>query len=349
MAPVAQTLGETTGSVSALQQLKTWIEDCNANHPRCKPVSATGNDDQETGDNPTSTGSSRDPAPRRLIKVGRDDEKPYVVDLTEPPYYGKVPRYSTLSWCWGDSTMKMKTEDVPQFMDPAHGIPDLSVQKTFKHAIDVTRSLGIGYIWIDALCIIQEGPDADFHAEGVKMDRCYRNSAVTIAAAASTSGSGGLFYPVNGRMRDLSDLIPNTFTTSEHCKLPSAGPWSVLAADMWEDQLLRSSHLYTRGWVVQGEHDDYCTNDPALTFGQSGCFLRVLYTLRRSNCSGIVRLLPLARPFLPDCRHCWILRQRPAVTGVGVCSTAPNCLSKMKTTPTRPSGMLQSAITLPAA
>jgi hypothetical protein len=70
------------------------------------------------------------------------------------------------------------------------------IPQTIVDAIEITRTLGIWYLWVDTLCIIQH-VDEDFHAEGVKMMDYYENSYITISAAASTSAYHGIFLPCN--------------------------------------------------------------------------------------------------------------------------------------------------------
>ena len=56
----------------------------------------------------------------------------------------------------------------------------------------MTRELGIKYIWIDSLCIIQDDID-DWDKQSALMKDVYGHSYLTIAATASKNGSGGLF------------------------------------------------------------------------------------------------------------------------------------------------------------
>jgi len=55
---------------------------------------------------------------------------------------------------------------------------------TFRDAINVVRVLNIQYLWIDALCIIQDD-DFDKAIEMARMDQIYQDAFVTIAAANS--------------------------------------------------------------------------------------------------------------------------------------------------------------------
>ncbi|KAH0498520.1 hypothetical protein TgHK011_005772 [Trichoderma gracile] len=63
---------------------------------------------------------------------------------------------------------------------------------TFQDAIDMTRRLGVRYLWIDALCIIQEDEE-DWLKEAPQMATIYENAYLTLAATASTDSHGGLY------------------------------------------------------------------------------------------------------------------------------------------------------------
>ncbi len=69
--------------------------------------------------------------------------------------------------------------------------------KSFQHAIMVTSDLGYKYLWIDALCIIQDSPE-DWLKEGIQMALIYKNAMCNISATASKDSHGGLF-----RSRDV--------------------------------------------------------------------------------------------------------------------------------------------------
>ncbi len=63
----------------------------------------------------------------------------------------------------------------------------------FEGAISVVRTLGIKYLWVDSLCIIQSGDDgADWATESTMMRQYYQNSLFTIAAASGTGDRGFL-------------------------------------------------------------------------------------------------------------------------------------------------------------
>ena len=64
--------------------------------------------------------------------------------------------------------------------------------KTFQDAVSITRSLGFEYLWIDSLCIIQ-GKEGDWEEQAQKMGQIYRDSVLTIVAAAAKNAGTGCF------------------------------------------------------------------------------------------------------------------------------------------------------------
>jgi hypothetical protein len=64
----------------------------------------------------------------------------------------------------------------------------------FRDAVSIARDLKIPYLWMDSLCIIQEGDGGtDLDREIAKMGAIYRNSRLNIAAVSSPDSSGGCF------------------------------------------------------------------------------------------------------------------------------------------------------------
>ncbi|OBT40849.1 hypothetical protein VE00_08622 [Pseudogymnoascus sp. WSF 3629] len=64
--------------------------------------------------------------------------------------------------------------------------------QTFRDAINITRELGLRYIWIDSLCIVQDSPE-DWTFEVNRMTDVYRNAYVTLAADMAHHSDAGLF------------------------------------------------------------------------------------------------------------------------------------------------------------
>lgn len=86
---------------------------------------------------------------------------------------GEAVPYVTLSHCWGqtDSIHSIQTER-HNLRDHKKVIKFLSLPKTFQDAVTLCRELGIKYLWIDSLCIIQND-EADWVTESAKMGSIY--------------------------------------------------------------------------------------------------------------------------------------------------------------------------------
>jgi len=67
--------------------------------------------------------------------------------------------------------------------------------KTIRDAITVTRDLGIRFLWVDALCIIQDSRKGkDWHREASKMRDVYSNAFVTISAETAMDARQGFLF-----------------------------------------------------------------------------------------------------------------------------------------------------------
>jgi hypothetical protein len=83
--------------------------------------------------------------------------------------------------------MITSTDNIDKRME---GILFQDLPKTFKDAVVLTRALGIQYLWIDSLCIIQDSV-SDWAAELSQMADVYKHAALTIAASCSTDSYNG--------------------------------------------------------------------------------------------------------------------------------------------------------------
>jgi hypothetical protein len=89
--------------------------------------------------------------------------------------------YLALSHCWGTALgahIPRTTKATLTARQSCIHWDELS--KTFQDAIKITQGLGVRYIWIDALCIVQDDQE-DFEIECAKMAMVYSNAYCTIA------------------------------------------------------------------------------------------------------------------------------------------------------------------------
>ncbi|KFA81049.1 hypothetical protein S40288_00762 [Stachybotrys chartarum IBT 40288] len=105
------------------------------------------------------------------------------------PHSGK---YVALSYRWASSSENFTTttarlkelEAEDALRHHFHQIP-----QTIQDAMDCVRELGEKFLWVDALCIIQDSPeDKDYFIQ--QMDQIYENALVTIIAAPPSEEHG---------------------------------------------------------------------------------------------------------------------------------------------------------------
>ena len=156
--------------------VKSWIRECTENHELCNTAGAFSE-------------GSPPKLPKRVLDLGTN-----VLDSGESirlrSNVEERDEYVCLSYCWGDiPILKTTSENISEH---ENNVAWSSLNKTFQDAIRVTRALGIRWLWIDALCIIQDDR-ADWALEAAKMALIYENSLITLAATGSKDGNGGLF------------------------------------------------------------------------------------------------------------------------------------------------------------
>jgi hypothetical protein len=124
------------------------------------------------------------------------------------------PRYIALSYCWGALTTKQRLFQTTNSNYGARvsGFDITELPKTLQDAVKVARGLGIDYIWIDAICIIQDN-DKDWAREAAQMNKVYSHAFLTVAAATSRSSLDGFLKPRRGSCQislgfSFTDLQP---------------------------------------------------------------------------------------------------------------------------------------------
>lgn len=212
------------GSEHNYNVAKSWLEDCCTLHKNC-PGKATVK------------------LPTRVIDVGTLDE------LQGPRLFLSEDieaSYVALSHCWGGVVSQMlMTDTLETFKDV---IPLSSLPANFQDAISITRHLGIQYLWIDTLCIIQDSKD-DWEAESKKMGSIYRNALVTISAATACRSTDGILRCSPGS-KTSRGAIPLKISTDNK----SHDTVQVSLKDEEEESLgslFSTSPLNKRGWTLQ--------------------------------------------------------------------------------------------------
>ncbi|KAL7897971.1 heterokaryon incompatibility domain-containing protein [Trichoderma sp. TUCIM 5745] len=176
VAPPRDVLQSTTSTF-----LRQAIERCDAHHGECK----LGRDPSFL---PTRLVDVRDENAVRLIEsftiLGGDDDSS-----------SSTPKYAALSYCWGPRThadQQLMTTD-SNILEHLIDIPMKDMPALLKDAIYATRELGIPFIWIDCLCIIQKNLQ-DWEKEASSMHKVYGSAYITLCPTLSKSCTNGFLF-----------------------------------------------------------------------------------------------------------------------------------------------------------
>ena len=126
--------------------------------------------------------------PTRLIDVGDDACANSRLVLSSTISRSQQPKYAALSYCWGnekDAKSQFMTEK-SSLRQRCVSLPSELLTSTTNDAIAITRSMGLRYLWIDALCIVQDDED-DWVYESTQMGSIYRHAFVTFCSLTSDS------------------------------------------------------------------------------------------------------------------------------------------------------------------
>lgn len=153
-------------------------------------------------------------------------------------------RYVTFSYVWGQGnkfmTMSANLEllSTPGIFDQ----PDIlaKIPKTIKQAIDLTRELGEKYLWVDALCIVQDGLDKNDQLNA--MSSIFANAVLTIVAADGQDAQAGF-----RGLRDISE--PRKVKQRIAHLLPRQYLVKPSSKQVWDDSVLKP--WSTRAWTFQ--------------------------------------------------------------------------------------------------
>lgn len=185
-----------------------------------------------------------------MLKIQTDAKGDLDVHLLEPRP-DEQGAYIALSHCWGNSqpcvTAHATTEDGASTLEHRkRGIFWNTLPKTFQDAITVTSLLGLSFIWIDSLCIIQNDKE-DWATESAKMADIYEHASLTISATVSAGDSYGCFSSSFSTSRSLLISLPEDVGTCEIAVRKPISHWDTLG----QGELHARFPLMSRGWAFQ--------------------------------------------------------------------------------------------------
>ncbi|KAF5685934.1 tol [Fusarium circinatum] len=218
--------GRMIGSLLDLAIPQRWIKQCEDQHGEdCRKPKWLSDSDTEW--------------PNRCRVIDAKEHR--IVDLLP------TMRYVALSYVWGSSEQakqsrferRLTRENLSRLQQP-NSLSEIYVPQTIKDAMHVTEQVGERFLWVDALCIVQDDP-TDLGHQTARMDLIYSKALFTILAACgedSTSGLAGL--PSNSR-----DVF------QRQVKVSSSGLHIMPLVTLSEEDTLQFSTWNTRGWTFQ--------------------------------------------------------------------------------------------------
>ncbi|KAI9778574.1 MAG: hypothetical protein M1839_007967 [Geoglossum umbratile] len=222
-------LAADPSSEETFSLISRWLSSCVDGHAACRPSDSAC-------------------LPLRVLDVGAPGSKGVYPEPFLSVGANRPGKYATLSYRWGDGLTLTTTLSTLETWK--EGMALCSMPQTFRDAIEVTRRLGIRYLWIDALCIVQDSPQ-DWQEQSAIMSQVYMDAWLNI----STEGA---LDPQSGFLNERKILEIRS------CRHPtllgsSAGPDGAAVSTAKvicptvprRDQILSLGSLNSRGWILQ--------------------------------------------------------------------------------------------------
>ena len=154
--------------------------------------------------------------PSRLIHVGSITRPILHLDVSDT-----LPvdvEYCSLSHCWDSGPGLQLTHE--NFSKLQRSIPLERLPMIFQNAVKCSREMGLEYLWIDSLCIIQDSMD-DWRCELPKMDYIYARASYTIVITTSLLGARVGEESLGERQAQTGDLERESVSSALHHSAPA--------------------------------------------------------------------------------------------------------------------------------
>jgi len=209
-----------------------WLRTCREDHPAC-------------------SSNMNVPLPTRLLDVGPLESDSIRLIVTT----GQKGSYIALSHCWGGGIEMRTTRDSIEARK--RQILYSELPRTFQDAVTVTRDVSLRYLWIDALCIVQDDSE-DWEKESGNMAAIYHNAYTVLGADKSSDSHSGFLDASPGGYHGDGELIAAvdsensmiyarlTFFHNNPCPIFKNGLPEPLARRAWtmQEQMLASRMIH---------------------------------------------------------------------------------------------------------
>ena len=191
--------------------IKDWLRFCRASHCEC----------------------------RLLIYDTVGDIKIRLIDTKDQRIIWATPKqdYVALSYVWGKRTKGLLTKDTVSMYSSFNALRSCNIPKTISDAMKFVALMGMRYLWVDSLCIIQDDNE-DKMRQLPLMGFIYNQATLSIIASSSIDAHDGL-----PRLQSMEQSI------SQRTEIINGTPLITVQPEL--DQALSDSVWYTRGWTFQ--------------------------------------------------------------------------------------------------
>lgn len=143
--------------------------------------------------------------------------------------------YVALSYVWGTGKQAKLTQDNIESLMQNGGLESQGIQlpRTISESMALCQRLGYRYLWVDALCIVQDSSQDKLFQLNSMRD-VYKNASLTFVAAAGSSADSGL--GLGGR-----ECSASVETTTTECDDIEASLKGIMDDSAWE----------ARAWTFQ--------------------------------------------------------------------------------------------------
>lgn len=245
----------STNSEETFSKLKSWLDRCDKTHSKCR----VRRDEADVAWHPT-----------RLIQITAkpgSGEKLEAEDLMcriVEPKSDIVPqdlRYITLSHRWPQNQRGFQKLTVGKLAYWKANLPVKTMRQTFQDAFIVAQKVGITYVWIDSLCIIQEGDGfVDWKRESPMMQKVYSHAEFNICASKIDNREGLFslrepsdFQSLQIKLFEDHDPIGNLDSSDFLTDNNDSGHYLItnkVPITAWNKRM-NDSILAPRGWIFQ--------------------------------------------------------------------------------------------------
>ncbi|TPX17525.1 uncharacterized protein E0L32_003168 [Thyridium curvatum] len=264
--------GRRTAEKVNIDRVKEWLAICTTAHADCRIH---------------SSGSSQ-----HTIRAIDVQEKRVVTASTSH-------QYVALSYVWGEETAPLLTRATLTQYSELNGLDQASIPQTIEDAMQFVKDIGLRYLWVDSLCIVQDDAQ-DKNSQLPLMSSIYGSVNLVVVAAAGTdaeSGLPGIGETSREQWQQAGVVDGKEFITVHPSmnRILSKSSWNTRGWTFQEAMLSRRCIVFTPRLVYWSCHsaswrEDLVFEIPTVSLQPN--FTNSLWGIH-GNCDGRVGSLPL--------------------------------------------------------